>query len=786
MNANEISYKSNIRIPNDQTVIIPEGTIKMIEAQARPAPKGHVLDCIVEENTTLTMPNGFQLASAVVSVRQYGRIPVQICNYSNTNIKLKPKTMIGCAMTQNDSAHDKETAEVNSQTVLVCPVTNNDYLGKMDVGSLTSEQQLQLKDVISKYSDTLSKGEDDIGFFELQTAVLNEHRVDEEQPDVSLLRCPPLIASSLPTFDPVEMAELQKADPTIKRLMLYINGDQTATKRQFVRETKEVRKLVNITKYLKKENGILYKVNRNAKQLLLPNALKQKVLNTAHDEMGHQCFERTFDIIRGKCYWPYMYTEIADYCDTCERCKVGKLGRTVKTTFKSVLAKRLLDIVAIDFTVLERGVGGLENVLVITDIFTKYTQAIPTRDQKAKTVARILLKEWIIRFGAPQRLHSDQGRSFENEIIHELCKIYGVKKTKTLPYYPEGNSVCERFNRTMHNLLRTTDKKSRWPELLPELVYAYNCTPHSTTGYSPYFLFFGREPTIPLDQLLGTEQEVTFEKEEWITEHFNNLKQAFELAADRTEKQALSRQTTLNKKVDNKELPVGSRVFLRNHPKGRAKIQDAWNSKPFRIIEKHENIYKVEPLLGRGEPKNVHRREMLDARYLVRKDNPLIEPPQDIRRGTCNDKRLINGEEEDDEEYVVVMQIPPVEDLASENVTEDDDEVEPPETENPLPGPVVMEDNDENFLDDISIGMDDDVEGQPETTDVVEKPPILRKSTRITAGKHLNPLNLPRSVLQNEISIDTTTVIDKNVLQIFVNHNCFWLIFWRILYQSNM
>ena len=162
MNATEISYKSNIRIPNDQTVIIPAGTIKMIEAQARPAPKGHVLDCIVEENTTLTMPNGFQLASAVVSVRQDGRIPVQICNYSNTNIKLKPKTMIGCAMTQNDSAHDKETAEVNSQTV--CPVTNNDYLGKMDVGSLTSEQQLQLKDVISKYSDTLSKGEDDIGF----------------------------------------------------------------------------------------------------------------------------------------------------------------------------------------------------------------------------------------------------------------------------------------------------------------------------------------------------------------------------------------------------------------------------------------------------------------------------------------------------------------------------------------------------------------------------------------------------------------------------------------------
>lgn len=242
--------------------------------------------------------------------------------------------------------------------------------------------------------------------------------------------------------------------------------------------------------------------------------------------MGHQGFDRTFSLLKTRCYWPYTYTDIVDYCETCKRCKVGKLGRKVQTTFSSIIAKKPLEILAMDFTLFEKGTGGFENVLVLTDVFTKFTQAVPTRNQKAKTVANILLKEWIIRFGIPQRIHSDQGRSFENEVIHELCDMYGVLKTKTLPYYPEGNSVCERFNRTLHNLLCTLpqNRKRRWPELLPELVYAYNCTPHATTGYSPYFLFFGREPVLPVDMTLGLENKIYSSRDEWVTQHFQTLK----------------------------------------------------------------------------------------------------------------------------------------------------------------------------------------------------------------------------------------------------------------------
>ena len=131
-------------------------------------------------------------------------------------------------------------------------------------------------------------------------------------------------------------------------------------------------------------------------------------------------------------------------------------------------------------------------VLIMTDVFTKYTQAFPAIDQKARTVARVLVKEWFVRFGVPRRLHSDQGRKFESEIVQELCNMYGISKSRTTPYHPEGDGQCERFNRMLHDRLRTrpSDKKSKWPQFLPDIVYAYNATPHPSTGCSPYYLLF--------------------------------------------------------------------------------------------------------------------------------------------------------------------------------------------------------------------------------------------------------------------------------------------------------
>ena len=118
------------------------------------------------------------------------------------------------------------------------------------------------------------------------------------------------------------------------------------------------------------------------------------------------------------------------------------------------------------FLCLEKSKGGIENVLVVTDHFSRYAQAYLTKYQKACTVAKVLWRNFFCRFGFPQKLHADQGTNFESAIVKELCKCTGITKTHTTPYHPQGNGTTERANRTLMNTLGTMEPhlKPRWHE----------------------------------------------------------------------------------------------------------------------------------------------------------------------------------------------------------------------------------------------------------------------------------------------------------------------------------
>ena len=161
---------------------------------------------------------------------------------------------------------------------------------------------------------------------------------------------------------------------------------------------------------------------------------------------------------------------------------------------------RPLELVCIDFLSLEPSKGGYENILVITDHFTRYALAIPTRNQLAKTTAQALFDHFIVHYSFPERLHSDRGQNFESRVIQELCKISGLKKSRTTPYHPMGNGMVEKFNSTLLRMLRTLheEQKSDWKSYIPSLVHAYNATKHDSTGFAPHYLMFGWHPRLAI------------------------------------------------------------------------------------------------------------------------------------------------------------------------------------------------------------------------------------------------------------------------------------------------
>ncbi len=157
-----------------------------------------------------------------------------------------------------------------------------------------------------------------------------------------------------------------------------------------------------------------------------------------------------------------------------------------------------------DFLSLEPNTRNTKNILVLTDYFTKFAVAIPTANQKAKTVAKCLWDNFIVYYGIPERLHTDQGPDFESKLIKELCEVAGIQKVRTTPYHPRGNPV-ERFNRTLLNMLGTLENKQKlkWREYVKPLVHAYNCTRNEVTGFTPYQLMFACTPRLPEDLAFG-------------------------------------------------------------------------------------------------------------------------------------------------------------------------------------------------------------------------------------------------------------------------------------------
>ncbi|KRZ81288.1 Pro-Pol polyprotein, partial [Trichinella sp. T8] len=134
------------------------------------------------------------------------------------------------------------------------------------------------------------------------------------------------------------------------------------------------------------------------------------------------------------------------------------------------------------------------------DYFTKCTVAFPLANMEASTVAK-----YIAYFGAPDYLPSDQGCSFEASVVLEMCRLFGISKTRTFPYHPQGNGQAERFNRTLLDMLSilVDGNPGQWDDMLPFVMLAYNTSVHESSGVTPAIAMLGRESRLPLDVQIG-------------------------------------------------------------------------------------------------------------------------------------------------------------------------------------------------------------------------------------------------------------------------------------------
>ena len=175
-----------------------------------------------------------------------------------------------------------------------------------------------------------------------------------------------------------------------------------------------------------------------------------------------------------------------------------------------------------------------------------------------------MTEEFFFRFSPPEQLHSDQGRQFESAVIAEVCKLLGIAKTRTTPYHPQSDGLVERFNRTLLTMLATAakDRPFQWQDRLRHLCMAYNTSVHPSTGYSPFFLMFGRQARMPVDIMFGSPTPPVASHAEYAVTLCQKLESAYQRVRDQMG-HSLARQKELyDKKVHGNPFEVGDLVWL--------------------------------------------------------------------------------------------------------------------------------------------------------------------------------------------------------------------------------
>lgn len=441
----------------------------------------------------------------------------------------------------------------------------------------------------------------------------------------------------------IDWEQEQVADPEIRTVRRYVEQGHCPTGRQQEIHTTGTARLLKQFRRLSLRDGVLCRrftdpnTSEQLFQVVCPGPRRQMVWEQHHKSAAHAGAGRTLLTLRRRFFWVGMETQVRQFQAECVTCSLQRDKVEPRAPLNPVTVTFPLEVVALDFLTLGRPNDYYQNILVMTDMFTRYTWAVATRDQTARTTVRAIYSEIVRHFGCPVRFHSDQGPNFESDLMQQLCEMYGVTKSRTTPYHPAGNGRVERMNQTLLNMLRTmgAEKQSRWPEYLSELLQAYNNTVHSATGFAPSYLLQGRHLRLPVDVVLGVEREQSSKGlTDWVGDHHRKLTYAYELARGRMDKAAERSKSRYDQRANATPLLAGERVWVRDRGRrGLGKLHGVWDPEPYRVVEAKGNtgvVYKVQPERG-GREKVLHRNALKLCTVPPSQRPPVTLPENPVR-----------------------------------------------------------------------------------------------------------------------------------------------------------
>eukprot|EP00253_Pinus_taeda_P032783 PITA_32783 len=195
-------------------------------------------------------------------------------------------------------------------------------------------------------------------------------------------------------------------------------------------------------------------------------------------------------------------------CDWCQRFE-GK-QQLKSLPLKPIHAKGPFQQWVLDYIreINPHSSGQLRWILVATDYFTKWIEAVPTRNADHNVAMKVLIENIFTIFGCPHKLVTDNAAAFRAKELVEMCDSMGIKLVHSTSYYPQGNGLAESFNKSLIKIIKKLleDNKKNWDSKLKYALWADKVTIKRSTRNSPFKLVYGVEVVFPIQLTLPVEK----------------------------------------------------------------------------------------------------------------------------------------------------------------------------------------------------------------------------------------------------------------------------------------
>ena len=151
--------------------------------------------------------------------------------------------------------------------------------------------------------------------------------------------------------------------------------------------------------------------------------------------------------------------------------------------------------------------------------------------------------------------------------MKQLGILMGMHRIRTTPGNPRSNGLVENHNRVLKSMLPqyTNAYQSNLDEYLTLCQFQYNTTVHSQTGYTPFFMIFGREAKQPCNEWIEK-----YAQQNNLTEYISNIVQAmanaWRIVGDNKPKQAEAFNKIPFKRLAFVEYKVGDKFYRAVQP----------------------------------------------------------------------------------------------------------------------------------------------------------------------------------------------------------------------------